>query len=265
MTNGRNHVAASHDRGGERNEMPAPIIEFDQFINIHRWWLRNGTPPWLADPRWWVNAFRSTLVLGILGSISGWLTFAFFEFASLLPIGEVFQGWVRLLIAPGLCFGVVVLVPFSRWIGRGWIFSWLSIPAAMFAWICSLFAFLGGMPMEGDAPYLFLFGFFAGFTGAVVIAGWCFGAFGTVSRGPIFPALLVPAILAGCGCAVVYLYEPRLAVPGPLHDWFTIGLAFVTFQCLTAIGLGVHLWWPGLPPAGNKEPLLKETDDQNVG
>ena len=54
--------------------MPAPIIQFAPFAHPLRWLLRRGEPSWLEnESRWWVRAFRVSLVLGLLGTASGWL------------------------------------------------------------------------------------------------------------------------------------------------------------------------------------------------
>src|SRR5688572_15807944 len=107
--------------------MPAPLIEFAQFAHPQRWWLRRGPPPWLDDPRWRARAFRVTLALGLMGTFSGWLTIGcIFLCGSILPIFSSFERWhegLWLFGAPGLCFAAGVLVPLSRWLGRGWMLT----------------------------------------------------------------------------------------------------------------------------------------------
>lgn len=232
--------------------MPAPLIQFSQFAHPQRWWLRRGPPPWLDDPRWWVRAFRSSLMLGLMGTVTGWLTIGGVFLGEALDVMVdgvarwFVEGSLGLMCGPGLWFGVGVLIPLSRWLGRNWIFSVLSVPASMFACYCGVTTLFLIDPIMGPSPDWVRFedsgSFFAGFVGAVLVSMWM----GHPRQRSAWLAGATASILAAIGCGFVSLLMDNSP---PMLSRFTDVLSsaapYVTFQSLVAIGLGVRLWPEG--------------------
>lgn len=239
------------DNDMEHNkDMPAPVMQFEQFAHPQRWWLRRGPPPWLDDPRWWVRAFRTSMALGVMGTITGWLTVVGLFLVGLLDRWLVgLPSWFSelafgVLCGPGFWFGVGVLIPLSRWLGRSWIFSLLSVPASMFACYCGVMTLFLIDPIMGQSPDWVPFedsgSFFAGFVGAAIVSLWM----GNPLKKSAWLAGLTASILASIGCGVLPWMEqsstPHLRQFG---DLLQFAGPYVTFQSLAAIGLGVRLWW----------------------
>lgn len=230
--------------------MPAPLIEFAHFSRPHRWWLRRGPPPWLDDPRWWVRAFRSSLVLGLMGTASGWLSVIGMFLMSLLDrlVGKlpawITEGLFGLLCGPGLWFAIGVLIPLSRWLGRHWVFSLLSVPVSMFACYCGVMTLLLVDPIMAPSPDWAPFDdsgwLFAGLVGAAVVCIWM----GNPFQKSAWLAGFAASILAAIGCGVLpWMAENNSPWLAQSQELLRFSGPYVTFQSLTAIGLGIRLWW----------------------
>lgn len=230
--------------------MPAPLIEFAQFVHPQRWWLRRGEPPWLDDSRWWARAFRVSLVLGVMGTATGWLTVI--AAASLRTWesqhGSYPNSELVIFLGPGFWFGLGVLMPLSRWLGRGWVMSLLAIPMSMFASLCGIMGFLFADPIMGSGLYAVpggkeAAGFYAGFAGAFVVAVWM----GHPRRKSAWLAGALAAGLASLSGGIVFLAQSNWElkpVPSGIRELLEPALVYVSFQSLTAAGLGVRLWQP---------------------
>ncbi len=239
--------------------MPAPLIEFAQFAHPQRWWLRRGPPPWLEDDRWWVRAFRVSLVLGAMGTASGWMTvIGGYLLQSLEPLFGASSAELSILLGPGLWFGLGTLMPLSRWLGRGWIMTVLAVPVSMLA--CYLgfmtFFFAGQILRSGPSPLPWgkeLPGFYAGFAGAFVIAVWM----GHPLKRSAWLAVLLASGLASLFCEFFFLggalSQNSPLVPGPWGDVMKTSTLYAGFQSLTAIGLGARLWWTVRENEGMRE------------
>lgn len=241
--------------------MSAPLIEFSQLAHPHRWWLRRGLPPWLDDPRWYARAFRATLVMGVLGTLSGWLTVAGMMLVNWvdqsLPGSPkwITEGALGLFCGPGVWFGAGTLIPFSRWLGRGWLFSLLALPVSMFASCCGIWIFLFVGPIMGPEPGWIpggkqAAGFYAGFAGAAVIAVWM----GHPQRLEAWLSGISASLLASLVCGLYFVATQQSSVYASLPSVFQgilpLASLYVGFQSLTAVGLGVRLWWqPPVPKA----------------
>lgn len=234
--------------------MPAPLIEFAQFAQPHRWWLRYGPPPWLEDDRWWVRAFRASLMLGLVGAASGWVSVGGLFLVNFLD--EAFGGTIRwltegglgILCGPGFYFGVVTLVPLSRWLGRGWIMSLLAVPVSMFASYCGVMTLLFVSPIMSNSSPDWIpggkdaAGFYAGLVGAAIVAVWM----GHPLRYSAWFAGVTAALLAGLVCGSYFLVSPQWnssVIPGEIREILNIGSLYAGFQSVTAAGLGIRLWW----------------------
>ncbi len=229
--------------------MPSPIIEYGKFAHPQQWWLRREPPPWLDDPRWEARAFRATLFLGLMGTVSGGVSaVGFFSISYLLKSiggGQVTSEY-HLLLGPGFWFGLVTLVPLSRWLGRGWVMACLAVPISMLASFCGVTSCLFVDPFMGESPKWIpggreAAGFYAGFIGALVVSLWM----GHPRKKLAWLSGLLAVTLATLGCGLIVLRDPS-PLFGDFARQYTGFLGFLapyqTFQCLTAIGLGVRLW-----------------------
>lgn len=233
--------------------MPAPLIEFAQFAHPQRWWLRRGPPPWLEDSRWWVRAFRMSLVLALVGTVSGWVSMGGLLLAKVLDdltagsVRWLTEGGLGFLCGPGLFFGVVTLIPLSRWLGRGWIMTLAAMPVSMFAMYCSVMSLFFVSPIMSNGPDWVPGGkdaawFYAGFVGAAIVGIWM----GHPLRLNAWLAGLTASTLAGMGCGLYSLAPPEGNMPfasGEIGQILRVGMLYVTFQSLAAMGLGMRLWW----------------------
>lgn len=227
--------------------MPAPLIEFAQFAHPQRWWLRRGPPPWLDDSRWFARAFRASLILGLLGTVTGWITIGVIlalqkleDVVGDLPGDDLLYSELLILLAPGYCFGLLTLVPLSRWLGRGWIMSLLAVPSSTFACYVGIFVIIAAGSsknpewLEESSPFL------AGVAGAAVVAAWM----GNPRKASAWMAAGAASLMAGAACQLHFQFISQ-------NDWWrtselsevVFGWLYVTFQSLAAIGLGVRLWW----------------------
>lgn len=230
--------------------MPALLIDFSQFAHPQRWWLRRSPPPWLDDPQWIVRAFRASLVLGLMGTASGWLTVLglFTLQLSESLVGKLpawmTEGAFGLLCGPGFWFGVGVLLPLSRWLGRNWVFSLLSVPASMFACYCGVTTLFFVDPIMGQspdwAPWEGSGWFFGGLVGAAIVSLWM----GNPVKKSAWLAGFAASILAAIGCGVLpWLAENHSPWLSQSRELLQFAGPYVIFQSLTAIGLGIRLWW----------------------
>lgn len=233
---------------GYNARMSAPLIEFAQFAHPQQWWLRRGPPPWLDDPRWFARAFRASLVLGVMGTATGWLTIGASFLLRIMEeeFGSIPNSEMLLFVGPGLWFGSGVLVPLSRWLGRGWVMTILALPVSMAASFCAFMVFLVTEPSVGDLPeWVFgginVAGYLAGFTGAAIMALWM----GNPRRGSAWIAGLAASVLASLHCGLFFStpsWGVNSVLPRGLSQFVMAGWLFVGFQSLTAVGLGARLW-----------------------
>lgn len=202
------------------------------------WLSKRGPPLWLDDPRWYIRAMRVSLVLGILGFISASLTTVCFEVF-------VFSAYV----APGLWFGLITLIPLSRWIGRGWILTLLAVPVSMVASFCGVTVCAGFARMSshvGGFFQMFAGSFFGGFFGALIVSAWM----GNPKQTRSWIACLCATVLAALACGFSQgIYADASSRWGPhvvsaLGGFVMVGLVFYAFQCVVPICLGARLWFP---------------------
>ncbi|MDZ4687017.1 MAG: hypothetical protein SH850_18225 [Planctomycetaceae bacterium] len=207
-----------------------PFALWTIFRGIHRWFLAPGCPPTLMDERRWVRGLRTSVLLGMLGLLSSWMTTLW------LYLGREFNNsdiandtWI---IAQGLIFGLCVMLPLSRWIGRGRLHSGFGLLisvvlyfAAALMWrqnplnaVASAAATLGFSFVELRRPrtwFLVPLTAIAGLVGLELC-----GVFGGSVRGVWPPTLL-----------------------SRLEDLLQINAIFAPFHTLIAIALGFRLWW----------------------
>jgi len=223
------------------------------FREAPRWWLARGCPPTvLAEPR----AMRVSLLLGLMGLAAGWLSAMLLHVNSLVQFHQEALFWM-----PGALFGGVVLLPLSRWIGRGWIASVLSIPVSVGAYWAAVYVDLKiDPPLGASSVSEPVAGALAGMAGAGILCVWLM---------PIRRLRALP---------VHFVLSLAVGVAGGLITGFAIGTnhgstgysaldlvlelgvetaMFAPFQALAAFALGSRLWWERSPHAPREESVGK--------
>ncbi|MBM4075340.1 MAG: hypothetical protein FJ267_06830 [Planctomycetes bacterium] len=227
-------------------------MEFEKFQNPIQWWLRKGEPSWLEGASMFQRAVRLSVVLGILGSLSGWLT-AIFAFAAIalgplfltmpfIPVGPILT-WLAICIGPGFFFGLGVLVPLSRWKGiQGWEWDTGSIGVSSVVSVIANYAFAMSM-FEDDRTSSFIF---ANFLGAPFLLMSMNDLRNWISWLAVPVTVTLVSVISGFTLPLQSFGNSPLSllVPGEIGLFVGTGLLYSSFQCIVAIGLGVQLWWP---------------------
>lgn len=251
--------------------MSEPALSLRPFAQPWRWWLARGCPPPFQDERKWVRVLRVSLLLGLLGTLSAWVSAVWLQIEHLVfepPNSFIWLG--SLFVSPGLWFGLIVLLPVSRWRGRNWVHSLLAIPVsglclfgAIYLWVGIGSAYRTQFPLDEypDPPYAeFVCWCCLGLIGAGLLQIWMtdWTRPGKVTR-------VVPVLLAGvCGTAMTALMG---GVDGPdrfpydLPEFVRAVLVLQTllgpFQMLVAIALGIPFWNPVQGPVKSSPTELE--------
>ena len=122
----------------------------------------------------------------------------------------------------------------------------LAVPISMLACLCGMAAFLVVEPFMGESPKWIpggrdASGFYAGFIGALVVSLWM----GHPKKKLAWLSGLLAVTLATLGCGLFFLRDstpPFGDIAPQLNGFFFLVAPYQTFQCLTAIGLGIRLW-----------------------
>lgn len=121
------------------SEHPEPLAAL---FRPWTWLWQRGTPPPLRCESAWVRCVLAAVICGTLGLISAALSTLVYIAVERLQLwwffdiiaahygvsDEALISWLILHVIPGICFGLLVLVPLSRWQGRGWQRTLWSIP-----------------------------------------------------------------------------------------------------------------------------------------
>lgn len=229
---------------------PGRPDSWNVFAGAHRWWLRNGVPPTLGPAGTRVRAIRTSILLAVMGIVSSWLSFGALYLDAIL----LSQGWLIVPAGaepvgcgPGWVYGMIVLVPLSRWLGRGWHATLLSLVVSAGLYYAALQLHFAISPIFGSTSKPIVGAWYAGLLGGVGVGLW-------MSRLGSLSMVWLP-VLCGLVASTSYLivFPDRTAgnpapAPALLRDAVTL-LAFVrifgTFQIPVAMVLGIRLW--GLP------------------
>ncbi|HUQ68587.1 MAG TPA: hypothetical protein VM165_03630 [Planctomycetaceae bacterium] len=116
--------------GSDRNREPetrtdwtAPLAEvfavWTIFRGLPRWYFARGCPPTLQHELRWVRGLRTSILLGTVGLASSWISTLWLFLEKQFQAFSPFDGEGSLMFMPGAWFGLLVLLPLSRWMGRG--------------------------------------------------------------------------------------------------------------------------------------------------
>ncbi|MBX3452066.1 MAG: hypothetical protein KF777_21095 [Planctomycetaceae bacterium] len=224
---------------------PGRPDSWNVFAGAHRWWLRKGVPPTLGQAGTRVRAIRTSILLAVMGIVSSWVSFG------ALYLDGFMQGHgglnVLLGFGPGWAYGIVVLVPLSRWLGRTWFWSIISLLPSCGLYYAALHLHFLISPIFGETSKPPVGALWAGMLGGAGIGLWMARPGGRSLVGlPVACGLV-----AGVCCSIVFLDGAPLKV-GAISGWISDArnlLAFPTiygsFQVPVAVVLGTRLWgWP---------------------
>lgn len=200
----------------------------------------------------WVRRLRSLLFVGLLGSLSAMLSAIWLKLESVLfEPANSFLWFGSLLFSPGLWFGLVVLLPLSRWRGRNWIWSLLAVPASAG---CEFGAIMGfglinefmrtALPQDEMARLVNDVVAFCGLgiCGGLFVQLWMtdWSRSGRVRR--MLPVMLAGLISTGL-TALMGGLDSRIpwGLPEPLIDILMMQRLLGPFQTIVAIALGDEL------------------------
>lgn len=231
--------------------LDSPFAVWRALRGLPRWYFARRCPPPLVDDRRWVRGLRTTFLLGTVGLTSSWIStlWVALEQTLLWPLPWGDDG--ALVFAPGIVFGLVVLLPLSRWLGRGWILSGLLVPISTAVYYGSVMLYVQNAFESLWLPVEWFGAAAAGLWGGFGVSVWLIAP-----RKPrtwcLVPLVTVVGGMVTWGMSVT-LDGPQPSMPFGL-DWLmellSLNLLLSPFQVLVAIALGVRLWWP--PP--NADP-----------
>jgi hypothetical protein len=110
-----------------------PWAIWDLVLSAPRWLLHRGYPPELDAPRLSVRLVRISIVTFLLGMLAAWAYVGLKLLAGYSGLRHYLPEFIYILIYccyPGLCFGLIVLVPLSRWQGRNWWWTAAAVPVS---------------------------------------------------------------------------------------------------------------------------------------
>lgn len=221
----------------------AQPFDLSGFAEPQTWFLAKGGPPALRDPRRSVRMLRAAMLLGLLGGCSAASCSITNILERFLSSGDLF------LLSPAVVFALIVLVPVSRWRGRGWISSLLSVPVSMAALYAAIFveiSLTGAFSGRGSENTVSA-GFAAGATGAAIVSLWMTAW----KRPPVLTLVPVTTLAGALGGMIMWLgpengLDLGLPVIQPVLDFARPAAFFAPFHTLVAISLALR-WWP--PPS----------------
>jgi hypothetical protein len=230
-----------------------PFALWTIFYGLHRWFFALGCPPTLIDERRWGRALRTSVLLGTLELVSSWLCAIAMSFIILLA-----TGWIGMVVgtpfcAPGFWFGIIVLLPLSRWQGRNWPLSALAILASSVIYYGAFILYVN------QHDQIHFAGAAAGATGGFGV-GWWMNPSCTPTGRRVIALSTMAGTVGGLVCASIP--NSRLtatnAVADRLLDILYVDTWYSSFHVLVAIALGGRLWWeqrelpqPSPRPAAN--------------
>ncbi len=148
-----------------------PWALWQLLLTLPSWLLHRGYPPALDDPRLSVRLLRMAIVTFFLGFLAGWAYVGLRLLVGYSGLRGYVPEFIYILITccySGLCFGLIVLVPLSRWQGRNWWWTTAAVPVSAVVHHL-LFSFL--IPWVATQPS-WVYDLLAGTIGGFGIALW---------------------------------------------------------------------------------------------
>lgn len=224
---------------------PGRPDSWNVFAGAHRWWPRNGVPPTLGLAGTRARAIRTSLLLAVMGIVSSWASFGLIL---LDRFGQSPSGLNAIIgLGPGTAFGIIVLVPLSRWLGRNWFWSMLSLLPSCGLYYAALNVHFFVSPIFGQTSNPPVGAFWAGMLGGAGVGLWM----ARPGKRSMVGLPIACGLVAGVCCSIVFLDGTPMnggSFGGFLRDARNF-LAFPTiyggFQVPVAVVLGTRLWgWP---------------------
>ncbi|MDZ4686564.1 MAG: hypothetical protein SH850_15955, partial [Planctomycetaceae bacterium] len=172
-----------------------PFAVWTIFHGIHRWYFARGCPPTVRSDRGWVQGLRLSILLGVMGVVSGWLSTLIGRIPSpvlfTFPTLDSAPGMVSVSsFAMGATYGLLVLMPLSRWLGRPWMMAVASVPVSSATFVLAMWVALRHLQSETYDSLMV-----AGAVGGGVLAVWMIPSFRFRTGW-----LIALAALVGGGC-----------------------------------------------------------------
>lgn len=214
------------------------------FVAAPRWWLARGCPATVRGERGWRRVVRLSLLLAAVGAMSGVLSAAGSYLVNAVhhDLEPPAVAWL-----PGACFGLVALVPLSRWLGRSW---WLTVPAvpvaagAYFAAVwtmllcCPPMSSTRLMPDEWGAAV-------AGACGAGLMGLWMSRPTSRRSVGVLGLVLLAGGVGGLLFGLITFDWPASVAPPLGMEEiggFMVMSGGFCAYQALVAAALVARMW-----------------------
>lgn len=219
------------------------LKSWNVFDGAHRWWLRKGIPPTLGPAGTWERVIRTSALLGFMALASSWVSV--FVMSISYPVIHPLS-WNDLQeTGPGAAFGVVVLLPLSRWMGRSWWISLLAIAISAILFRAAVVVTYGLADQPEAKSTDWAFGAFCGGLLGGVGVGACMA--GRRLRSLVLFPLLAGIAAAAISAVIMFqVYPIRFPLNAMPVESAAILLSFVAiytgFQIPAALMLGTGLW-----------------------
>jgi hypothetical protein len=212
-----------------------PFAIWRVFHDAPRWWFARGCPPTLRNLSGWVRALHVSVLLGVTGLAAAGLG------AVVLVGGGVRPPWDG--VSFGVIYSAIVLVPLSRWVGRAWWWTLLSVPF-LAVWYGPVLDMVQHSHLQSNMPVEL------NWLVTSAILGLGPGLWMCSRRNPRSWSML-PAILLACTLSTVAAALSRhhsivswnlpFAIPHVVHMLIDVQ-PVVLFFSLTAAAFGIRLW-----------------------
>lgn len=224
---------------------PGRPDSWNVFAGAHRWWLRKGVPSTLGPTGTRTRAIRASLLLATMGTLSSWLSFGTLYLDGFIYGHGVLDAMMG--FGPGFAYGIIVLVPLSRWLGRNWLATLLSPVVSAGLYYAALQLYFAISPIFGSTSKPIVGAWYAGLLGGVGVGLWMARL---VSLSMVWLPVVCGLVASAC-CSILFL-EGTPVKAGTFSGWLNDVrnvLAFPTiyggFQVPVAVVLGIRLWgWP---------------------
>jgi hypothetical protein len=244
---------------------PSLFAVWTLFEGWPQWLWAKGVPPTVVDANPTRQMVRLCLLLGFMGLASSAA-----GAGVMAAVNSLFApaDW-GLFVMPGVAFGMIVLVPVSRWHRRWWLTSLLSIAVSTVAYYSAMTTFLMASPPMGPSGLdEWQSGIFAGGVGATIVGLWM-GFPTSWQRLGEFATIVTAGLTGGWLFGLLWDSQALQALhdvwPGPLQFFGKITTWYILiapFQILVAIALGMRWWWHTAERHSPEDPLNEKSRER---